>query len=355
MKSSTGKYYIGLDHVRAVAAFIVFAWHFIVDTNGHLAPPPIFPLSILTEGHTGVAIFMALSGYLFANLLDDKKLNYYSFLWNRFVRLFPLLFFVIVLVGVKQYFNEQSLLEYSKLILLGAFKPTLPNGGWSITVEFHFYLILPVLLLLSAKSKYALWAALLLAIVLRYALHQQNGEVHSLSYWTIVGRFDQFVLGILAYNYSHYIKGKHLQIIVTLLLFLSFYWYFDSLGGFYQSPSYPSPSILWVFLPTLEGIAYSMLIAWYATSFNHSSGPISKFIALIGTCSYSIYLLHFFVVFSIAKYIDVNVISLSNIYLALLFSIIGFLIIFPMAFLSYQLIEKPFFRFRRTYITDVNK
>lgn len=102
MKSSSGKYFIGLDHVRAAAAFIVFTWHFIHVGNGHQGPPPAFPLSLLSEGHTGVALFMTLSGYLFANLLDDKKIKYLSFIWNRFLRLAPLLFIVIIIIGYKK-------------------------------------------------------------------------------------------------------------------------------------------------------------------------------------------------------------------------------------------------------------
>ncbi len=65
MKSSDGHYFQGLDHIRALAAFVVFAWHFVHFNEGHLAGPLVFPLSFLTEGHTGVAIFMTLSGYLF--------------------------------------------------------------------------------------------------------------------------------------------------------------------------------------------------------------------------------------------------------------------------------------------------
>ena len=91
MKSSSGQYYLGLDHVRALAAFMVFSWHFIDIHQGQNAPPPIFPLTFLTEGHTGVALFMTLSGYLFAKLLDGKDINYFSFIWNRTLRLLPLL------------------------------------------------------------------------------------------------------------------------------------------------------------------------------------------------------------------------------------------------------------------------
>ena len=80
LKSSTGKYYQALDHIRAVAVFVVFVWHFNHFDNGQFANPLGFPLSLFTEGHTGVAIFMVLSGYLFAKLLGNKKINYPVFL-----------------------------------------------------------------------------------------------------------------------------------------------------------------------------------------------------------------------------------------------------------------------------------
>jgi len=34
MRSTTGQHFIGLDHVRAVAAFLVFAWHFSHTNSG---------------------------------------------------------------------------------------------------------------------------------------------------------------------------------------------------------------------------------------------------------------------------------------------------------------------------------
>ena len=62
MRSSSGEHFIALDHVRALAAFMVFAWHFTHAENGYPVPfeyvPALFPFSLLDEGHTGVALFM---------------------------------------------------------------------------------------------------------------------------------------------------------------------------------------------------------------------------------------------------------------------------------------------------------
>ena len=97
-----------------------------------------------------MALFMTLSGYLFAKLLDKKRINYLDFIWNRLLRLLPLLILVLVLflAGVRDHFDGRlDVMSYLKKIALGIFLPSLPNGTWSITVKLHFYIILPLLLL----------------------------------------------------------------------------------------------------------------------------------------------------------------------------------------------------------------
>ena len=353
MKSSSGKYYPGLDHVRAVAAFMVFSWHFIHVTNGQYAPPPVFPLSLLSEGHTGVALFMTLSGYLFAKLLDGKNINYASFIWNRFLRLAPLLVLVILIVGFDKYLSGSDVLVYAKhSVIAGAIKPTLPNGGWSITVESHFYILLPLLLLLSRKSKYSLILVLGAAVLMRVLLYQELGQIQKLSYWTIVGRVDQFLLGILAYQFRGYFTRKHFFVAGIFALFAIFYWYFDLRGGYYKNPSYPSPSSIWIYMPTIEGIAYASIISWYDNSFIHSTGRFSRFIALVGTYSYSIYLLHFFIVFRVSNAIHNHLTDLSNLYVAMLISPLAFLLMVPIGYVSYRFVESPFLNFRTRYIVN---
>ena len=329
---------------------MVFTWHFIHVGNGHTGSPTIFPLSLLTQGHTGVALFMTLSGYLFAKLLDGKKINYVLFIRNRLLRLAPLLIIVIILVGFQYYALGLDLYSYAKSIRNGLIMPSLPNGGWSITSEFHFYILLPFLLLLSKKSKYLLILVLILAIINRIILYQIIGQIQTLSFLTIVGRIDQFLLGIIAFQFRGVIAGKNYLVFSILFMFAAFYWFFDLQGGFYNNPSYPSPSLIWIYMPTLEGLAYAAAISWYDNSFKHSTGRFSRFIALIGAYSYSIYLLHFFIVFNFSYIINRYFIDLSNIYLALLFSPVCFLIMVPIGHLSYRCIELPFFKFRTRYI-----
>ncbi len=354
MKSSTGAHFVALDHIRALAALFVVTWHFIHAGNGYPVAfnyAPLAPfLSIFDEGHTGVALFMTLSGYLFSKLLDGKNINYFAFLWNRAIRLLPLLVVVIICAGIQTYHGGGSVTAYVVSVAKGVLLPTLPNGGWSITVEIHFYLLLPILLLLFRHSNFLPTIVIVIAIALRIAIHAERGEVQSAAYWTIIGRIDQFTLGMLAYQLRNFFSGRHLVALSTLSLFTFFYWWFDANGGFYNTPSYPSPSPIWIILPTIEGLAYAIGIAWYDNSFIFHDSGVSKFIGRIGAYSYSIYLLHFFVVFRVARYVSTHITNISNFYMACAWAFAFYLMMALVGYFSFRYIEEPFLRLRRHYI-----
>jgi peptidoglycan/LPS O-acetylase OafA/YrhL len=350
MRSSTGAYYIGLDHLRALAALLVFEWHFI---HAQAVPfeyvPSFFPAAIIDEGHCGVALFMCLSGYLFAKLLDGKQVNYSGFIWNRFVRLAPLLFFVILIAGLGLHRND--LVEYSESILVGIIYPTLPNGGWSITAEVHFYLVLPFILLLLRRN--VAWVALIVlaAILLRTGIYFYRGEVQTPAYWTIIGRGDQFILGVVAFSLRSHIAKRHVLMFGLFIFFAVFYWYFDKLGGFYNSPSYPSPYAIWIVMPTVEAIFFSSLIAYYDTSFVLRDSGLSALIAKIGAYSYSIYLMHFFYVFWMGE-VYFSLFQTRNFYFAVIGGLVCFLLAAVLASFSYHYVELPFLQLRRKYVAE---
>ena len=353
MKSTSGDHYLALDHVRAIAVFLVFVWHFM---HGETSPVPLegapmwSPLVLFDEGHVGVALFMTLSGYLFAKLLNGRHIIYHLFLWNRLLRLMPLLLLVMginaFVVAVNRGTPDAA---YSYLMSMprGLVFPTWPNGGWSITVELHFYLLLPLFLFFLRHWYKGLWMVLAIAVLLRTGYHAWAGEVQSVSYSTIFGRIDQFVLGILAFHGRANIAGRHVRAFVIAASFITLYWWFDKNGGFFLQPAYPSPSPspLWIVLPTCEGFASAALIAWYDGSFPHKSSRLSRWFAVIGEYSYSIYLLHFYLVFAVARWIHTHVVDISNFYLALAFAAM-----IPISYLSMRFIERPFLKLRRRYI-----
>lgn len=350
MKSTSGKYYPALDHARALAAYCVFVWHF---THGEAGIPVPFnsapAMAILDEGHIGVAIFMTLSGYLFAKLLDGKDILYRSFLWNRLVRLAPLLIIVAVIAGVIQYESNGDMRAWFRTLLTGFIKPRWPNGAWSITVELHFYLMLPLLLALTRRWRMAPLLLVAVFIAVRAVIYLYRGEVQDAAYWTIIGRADDFLFGVAAFQFRSIFTKQHALAAAILIAISSVYGVFDLMGGWYGTHSSP----IWIILPTLEASACASMIAYYDTTWN-PSGAFSRGLSNIGNYSYSIYLIHPFFVFWLGGLATRDMPHASNFYVSVALATLCFVAIMaPVGWLSFHLVERPFLRLRRTYIKSV--
>lgn len=346
MKSTEGAYYRGLDQVRAVAVFLVFFWHF---SRASLASTPA-PLSVLAQGYTGVAIFMTLSGYLFAKLVDGKAINYLAFLHNRFLRLAPLLLFMIAVHILRRLLDgrTEELVPYLWSLAQGMVLPTWPNGAWSITVEAQFYAIFPLILLLERKRPFASLVIVLLAFALRIAigLHYGAGTMHDAAYWTLIGCIDQFVWGILFWRYGAFARNNHYGAALVFVAVLAGWSWYLGRGGFYASGNaWP-----WLLIPTLQGAAYGFLISWYDRSFQPSAKGISGMVQRIGEWSYSIYLLHFFAVNRVHDFIDARIMPLTNFWASLAWDVPCFLLTALVCSFSYRYFESYFLRFRKPYL-----
>ncbi len=341
MRSSSGAYYAGLDHIRALAAFLVIVWHFSHWTSGTPVPFNQAPaLGPFDEGHLGVAVFMTLSGYLFAKLIGDRQILFLPFLWNRFVRLAPLLL-VVLAADVILYDLSWPVVDY--WFSNGAIFPILPHGAWSITIEAQFYVLLPLLLLALRRSWKAVTLLICAAVAVRASLFFTGFDIQNIAFKTMIGRFDQFALGMAGFYAGKSITGR-IAAIALATLWIS-YALFDGLGGYYHFPY----AAVWVLLPTLEGLCLAVMIAWY------DRHPLKRGMWAVqkaGEYSYSIYLLHFFFVAQAAKQINERVMHISTLYQALPWAVLFFVCMTLVGHLSWILVERPFLRFRRPYIVD---
>jgi hypothetical protein len=335
-----------LDHVRAVAAFIVFTWHFIHFHDFHRVTPNIFlfPLSILTEGHTGVTLFMTLSGYLFSKIFENKKINFKYFYFNRLLRLIPLL--VIIILANLALSNQLDLFKFLNEFIKGFYK-TWSYGAWSISVEMKYYYLLPLIIFFLNKDKKYLFLIIIFSIILNIIFFIKNNTFRDYAYWKIIGHLNEFLLGMLSYRYRNFIKNRKKELLFTLFFFLIFYYNFEKKGGFYDSPL---DAKIWIILPTIQGLVYAFIITFYDNNnFNFLKTKISFFLAKIGLFSYSIYLWHFMFVFKMPELINNHIIKLDNLYLALLFSIPCFALTALLGGISYYTFEKPWLKLRKKY------
>ena len=94
MQSSNIAYVPALDHIRAYAALLALFYHglqlfwhqaaygSLFDATHWLATGnPL--LALLVEGHTAVALFMVLSGFIFTWGAKGRNIVYRSFIRNR--------------------------------------------------------------------------------------------------------------------------------------------------------------------------------------------------------------------------------------------------------------------------------
>jgi len=350
VRSSNGTYYPGLDHLRALAAFLVFGWHFTHGFNGFPAPfgPGATPvLAPFNEGHCGVALFMCLSGYLFAKLLDGKEVIWRNFYWNRFVRLGPLLIILFTLRGLMIAYEQPDLLgNYAAFLIVGFIKPIWEHGAWSVAVEIHFYLLLWLIIPLTRRWAPSLFCTVAVALIIRTVIHASGGDVEYYAYFTIFGRIDQFVLGIAAWTFRDVLTGRHVWMALSTAAFFAFYQAFADIGGYYAARGTP---LVWIVIPTIEAAYFSFLVVYYDTTFVFGHGRLWRFLQAAGAASYSIYLLHTFFVFDLAKWLNDRIPGMSTWEMSELVVLPIFAAFVPVAWLCYRLVEMPFLRFRTRY------
>lgn len=352
MQASSGLYRWRLDQVRAVASYMVFTWHFIHTDQivpiqeGH---PTVWPLALLNLGYVGVSLFMALSGYLFASLTDGQEIQWGAFFRNRAMRLLPLLALVMVLA-----YGKEAYLGRADGVLgvwaWGWLLPTLPQGAWSLTVECHFYLLLPVILWLGRWDKRTWLGVVAFAMLLRTAVYLQGLSLEPLASATLLGRIDQFMLGMCAWHWRDHLKGRHVQVGVVLLAYSLWLTYLDHLGSPYATNFHRD--LWWVGLTTVDGLAAAVAIAWYdVNDRNQLPSAMGRFVARIGQVSYSMYLLHMFWVWVVARWLHGHVLAMSNPEVAMVMATVVFLLSLPVAIASYKWVERPFLALRTPYRT----
>lgn len=374
MKSTSGIYIVGLDHIRAIAAFLVFVWHFSHPPSGGSVPfgtiPDFFAFSIFSEGHTGVSLFMVLSGFLFSLLSSDKEIKLGQFYKNRFLRVFPLLFFWCIFGIAQQGFNGADVVR-SLFTLTDIY---IPANGWTIIIEAQFYLLFPFLHAAVERRIHENGVRsgifYLLGFVgfmwfFRWCVYMQYGSVHALSYWTIFGRIDQFLMGaVFYYLYRAYIShwnqiAAWISFAASTLTMLVYYHWYNINGGwrYFGGDFEKSPSRIYIIFPTIEAALYGAIIASYLVISRNWTGKLSRAIAWIGTISYSIYLSNVFLIpllnrlhkrIPFTQAMDIG----ENMAWSLL---VAFPIVCIFSTLTYKFIEQPFLERRKPCVAKVTE
>ncbi len=168
-----------LDVLRAVAVLLVLGRH-MPELKPGAAPAPVLAFLSTWErgGWIGVDLFFVLSGFLISGLLFREfqrfgSIRYGHFLARRGFKIYPA--FYVMLGGVlwlaashgRPFIGWRVL--FSEMCFVQNYGPALFPHTWSLAVEEHFYLLLP-LLLLALRGKGATPFAALPRIFLAIAV-----------------------------------------------------------------------------------------------------------------------------------------------------------------------------------------
>lgn len=199
----------GLDTLRALAIVTVMLYHLTIF--GEL-PERILPFTYF--GWMGVDLFFVLSGFLIGQqalrpYFTGQQLSISEFYRRRAYRILPAYLTVLAL-----YFLIPAWRESPNLPPLWKFLTFTMNFGisfdrhafshaWSLCVEEHFYLLLPILVMLlmrrpSARKTIAVFASVLLAgIALRaFLITHYPDDVWTGIYYPSYTRLDGLLTGV---------------------------------------------------------------------------------------------------------------------------------------------------------------
>ncbi len=358
MKSLNSQYISRIDHLRFIAAtFVVFVHSYTVFGGKESGNPLI---NFMLAGDTGVTLFLVLSGLLFTIISNGgkKDISYKSFIFNRFIRIFPLLSVAWITAmalsrGTATFSDALSLFLFSNL----QSSPLLAHFGqtWTIAVEFQFYLIFPFLALFLNRYgvRYIVYLSLFWLAWRSMIVAIYGGELGSDSYLnnhyyylTMLGRFDQLLIGmVFGYIYINY-KDKFAN---PIFIIASSAIVFFSLLALRSEGLWYIPTPYVTSLSYLEAFMWGVFVLSYLSSSIKIPYIIDNALSKLGEVSFSEYILHGVVLYSFHKTFGVpRFVENDNIN-----AVINFLILLPAILIfskiCFELIEKPFLGFRKKY------
>ena len=185
-----------IDGIRAIAVLWVIIFHIWIfqhntfpDILGEVAQNPL--LVWITKGDLGVDLFFVISGFLIGSILfkeykRTKTLNFKSFYLRRFLRLFPVYLFSMIIAlyfldgdGAERWTTAWSNLVYVNNYVFKSYM----GWTWSLAIEEQFYIVIPFLIVfLFPKFRKKRVLFLILAIIpiiltYYYSVHIFNFEI----------------------------------------------------------------------------------------------------------------------------------------------------------------------------------
>ncbi|PWN64698.1 acyltransferase family protein [Chryseobacterium oncorhynchi] len=303
--------------------------------------------NIFLRANVGVSYFFILSGFIMIVAYHKKdRIGYFEYYKNRFARIYPLYVLGLLLYLVTRYYNFSIYKGFLYLFGLQSWVPgeamILNFPGWSISVEFLFYLIFPLLYnYFYSKGNKSIWIVTISIWIITQVFcnlyadssyyQGPHTESHELLYYFPLMHINEFLVGNLAGLYFVRNSGQKNYDIPVIIIFAAILISLIFVPLFYHNG--------------LMAILFIPLIILIS----RNNGMLTKLFSLkpleyLGEASYAVYITHIPILYILREilkeyYLDIN--TIFGIYI---------IVLIMTSILFYQFIEKPL----RDYLKKLN-
>ncbi|RLJ73904.1 acyltransferase family protein [Pedobacter alluvionis] len=389
---STTKHLMFLDSLRGLASLYVVLHHAAAYFPfSHESSFKRIVLQILGYGHWAVDLFIVLSGYslMLAAIRNDYAIKggYFFFIKRRIIRIIPPYYLALFLSIILIYFfiNDSNNQRWSyalpvtyetvifHLMMIHDFLKSsvtkINYSFWSIGVEFRIYFFFPLLLLVLKKIGrlgvlgLALLVTIVCAVLMKY-LEGINSDFDyigiGVNHYILLFCFGMLIADLsfstanlatrIRQIYFHYQNVINYSVLSIFLIFL--------MPGRTNltnliTKSFDQSNKLF-FNPRIEDLLVGIFTCFILFICSVNSAPKSyhlpKLLAwrpltLLGTFSYSLYLIHAPILQIFVQYI-ISPLKLESFSKCLLLLFVGTPIILALSYLFFLCCEKPFLKMR---------
>ena len=369
MTASVNRTYVPeIDQIRAFAAVLVILYHGFQLIGAQLAHGTNFNssrhwiyahnpiIAVIEEGHSGVGCFIVLSGFVLSLGAIGNAINYRPFIVARVLRIYPMLLVCLVgAISVRPTTLSSIVISILPLNISGGVSGNLTGMFWAVAVEFQCYLIFPFLIMFSNEkgSRFLIQVILVAVIISLLAVYAEGANPHDISYWTVFGRVDQFCIGIIAarlYVERSWAKLNPWWFLLAAVVCVIALYLYNGMGGWVVVSKW---KIGW---PPVEGAMWASFIVTYLSAGRHLPYAIAGLTSKLGEISYSLYLLHFTVIFLVInRHMWVRLTGNGYDDALLTTALVVLPISIALAILTYHTVELPFLRLRPKYISPLGE
>lgn len=349
-----------IDVMRAMAILVVVAVHSsqCFGAFGIAAIDHAFGY-----GMYGVQLFFIASAFTLFLSYDRRKDEHYpvfNFYLRRFFRIVPLYYLGMVYYWFQNESYGGSIWEIvANVLFINEMNPYWVNpivpGGWSVAVEMTFYCFVPWLFAKIDRLQKGV-TALIIAVfgnaLLHFIMVQLPVHTHPKWYWGWFlyswppSQLPVFFMGVLMYFIL--VKNESLKsvrpwqwILIAGMLLVNAM--FELHLVFY-------PHIVFAFFFLVLGIGMARAMELLPVKAGWMQKTVVRLMMKIGKISYSMYLIHFAVLYWMVKYGIVPRFETHSILNYVLWYLMVTAVSMVLAVVTYRFVEKPFVRLGKTII-----